>query len=36
VAEAIVGVIQSGEEEIMLTSGWNQGAAGRRDSGQPK
>ena len=36
VAEAIVGVIGSGEEEIMLTSGWNPGAAGRRDPGQPK
>ena len=35
VAEAIVGVIQSGEEEIMLTSGWDQGAADRRDTGHP-
>jgi short-subunit dehydrogenase len=36
VAEAIVGVIQSGEEEIMLTSGWDQGAANRHDTGQPQ
>jgi len=28
VAEAIVGVIESGEEEVMLTQGWNQGAVG--------
>ena len=36
VAEALVGVIESGEEEILLTSGWDQGAADRRDTGQPK
>jgi hypothetical protein len=28
VAEAIVGVIESGEEEVMLTQGWDQGAVG--------
>jgi short-subunit dehydrogenase len=33
VAEAIVGVIGSGEEEIMLTSGWGPGAPGRSDAG---
>jgi short-subunit dehydrogenase len=32
VAEAIVGVIGSGEEEVMLTSGWDHGAPDRRES----
>jgi short-subunit dehydrogenase len=34
VAEAIVSVIRSGEEEVMLTQGWDQGAPDRRDTGQ--
>ncbi len=34
VAEAILGVIASGEEEVMLTQGWDGGAPDRRDTGQ--
>ncbi len=34
VAEAIVGVIGSGEEEVLLTQGWDGGAADRRSPGQ--
>ena len=34
VAEAIVGVIRSGEEEIMLTQEWGGGAGDRPDTGQ--
>jgi len=34
VAEAIVGVIGSGEEEVMLTQDWGRGAPDRRDTGQ--
>jgi short-subunit dehydrogenase len=34
VAEAIVGVIQSGDEEILLTQGGNPGAPDPRDTGQ--
>lgn len=36
VAEAIVGVIQSGDEEILLTQGWNPTAPDARDTGQPR
>ena len=34
VAEAIVGVIGSGEEEVILTQDWGRGAPDRRDTGQ--
>jgi hypothetical protein len=34
VAEAIVGVIQSGDEEILLTQGGNPGGPDPRDTGQ--
>ncbi len=34
VAEAIVGVIESGEEEVLLTQGWDQGTPDRPDTGQ--
>ena len=33
VAEAILGLIVSGDEEILLTQGWNPGAPDRRDTG---
>jgi short-subunit dehydrogenase len=36
VAEAIVGVIQSGDEEILLTQGWNPAAPDARDTGQAR
>ena len=36
VAEAIVDVIQSGDEEILLTQGWNPGAPDVRDAGQAR
>jgi len=36
VAEAIVGVIQSGDEEILLTQGWNLAAPDARDTGQAR
>src|ERR1035437_8717718 len=36
VAEAILGVIASGEEEVMLTQGWNPGVPDRRDTGQTR
>jgi hypothetical protein len=32
VAEAILGAIQSGDEEILLTQGWDRGAPDRRDT----
>ena len=32
VAEAILGAIQSGDEEILLTQGWDPGAPDRRDT----
>jgi short-subunit dehydrogenase len=35
VAEAIVAVIQSGDEEILLTQGLHLGAPDRREAGQP-
>ena len=34
VAEAIVGVIQSGDEEILLTQNWDQGTRDHRDPSQ--
>jgi hypothetical protein len=36
VAEAIVGVIQSGDEEILLVRSWNPGAPDARDAGQAR
>jgi len=36
VAEAILGLVASGDEEILLTQGWNQAAPDRRDTEQTK
>ncbi len=36
VAEAILGVIASGEEEVLLTQGWDGAAGERRDAGGAK
>jgi hypothetical protein len=34
VAEAILGAIVSGDEEVMLTQDWGGAASDRRDAGQ--